>query len=156
MARVEEDGPRLLSQETFAFELDAELRRAVRSRADVTLVVMEAGRESDASGATVDDTVVREIAGIIGDSVRDTDLVGYADRSALGLVLVDADFDRSAQVLDRLLIRIGQSSFVGALRLAVGFACYPHHGVDARSLTNEAMTHPFLRWQRGGPSAGAN
>jgi len=46
--RIEEDGPRLLSQETFAFELDAELRRAVRSRSDVTLVVLEAGRDTDA------------------------------------------------------------------------------------------------------------
>ena len=143
--RIEEDGPRLLSTETFAFELDAELRRAVRSRSDVTLVVLEAGRETDASGTTADQTAILEIAEIIGDVVRDTDLVGFADRAALGLVLVDATFDRSVQVLDRVMLRIGQRAFAPAVRIAVGVASYPEHGVDAGSLKREAKSRPFLR-----------
>jgi PleD family two-component response regulator len=143
--RAEEDGPRLLSQETFAFELDAELRRAVRSRSDVTLVVLEAGRETDASGTMADETAMLEIAEIIGDAVRDTDLVGFADRFSLGLVLVDANYHRSAQVLERVMVRIGQRAFAPALRLAVGVASYPEHGVDAGSLKKEAKSRPFLR-----------
>jgi hypothetical protein len=143
--RIEEDGPRLLSPETFAFELDAELRRAVRSRSDVTLVVLEAGRETDPPGTTADETAMLEIAEIIGDAVRDTDLVGFADRAALGLVLVDANFHRSAHVLDRLMLRIGQRAFAPAVRIEVGVASYPEHGVDAGSLKQEAKSRPFLR-----------
>ena len=143
--RLDDDGPRLLSQETFAFELEAELRRAVRSRSDVTLVVLEAGRETGASETTVDETAMLEIAEIIGEAVRETDLVGFADRAALGLVLVDASYHRSAQVLDRLMSRIGQRAFAPALRIAVGVASYPEHGVDAGSLKQEAKSRPFLR-----------
>jgi GGDEF domain-containing protein len=143
--RIEEDGPRLLSPEAFAFELDAELRRAVRSRSEVTLVVLEAGRDTDASGATADETAMLEVAEIIADAVRDTDLVGFADGAAIGLVLVDANFHRSAHVLDRLMSRIGQRAFAPALRIAVGVASYPEHGVDAGSLKREAKSRPFLR-----------
>ena len=140
--RIEEGS--LLSPETFAFELDAELRRAVRSRSDVTLVVLEARRETDASG-TADETAMLEIAEIIGDAVRDTDLVGFADRAALGVVFVEANFHRSAHVLDRLMLLIGQRAFVPAVRIEVGVASYPEHGVDAGSLKREAKSRPFLR-----------
>jgi GGDEF domain-containing protein len=143
--RLDDDGPRLLSQETFAFELEAELRRAVRSRSDVTLVVLEAGRETDASGTTADEVAMLEIAEIIDDTVRDTDLVGFADRAALGLVLVDANVDRSAQILDRLMLRIGQRAFSPAIHIAIGVASYPEHGVDAASLKQRAKSQPFLR-----------
>ena len=143
--RLDDDGPRLLSQETFAFELEAELRRAVRSRSNVTLVVLEAGRETDASGTTADEVAMLEIAEIIDDTVRDTDLVGFADRAALGLVLVDTNVDRSAQILDRLMIRIGQRAFSPAIHIAVGVASYPEHGVDAGSLKERAKSRPFLR-----------
>jgi GGDEF domain-containing protein len=143
--RIDDDGPRLLSPDTFAFELDAELRRAVRSRSHVTLVVLEAGRDTDASETTTDETAMLQIAEIIGDAVRDTDLVGFADPSALGVVLVDANYHRSAQVLDRLMARIAQRAFASAVRLAVGVASYPEHGVDAGSLKAEAKARPLLR-----------
>jgi PleD family two-component response regulator len=94
---------------------------------------------------TADETAILEIAEIIGDAVRDTDLVGFADRAALGVLLVDADFHRAAQVLDRLMVRIGQKAFSPAVRIAVGLASYPEHGVDAGSLTQEAKSRPFLR-----------
>jgi PleD family two-component response regulator len=135
----------VLSPEMFAFELDAELRRAVRSRSDVTLVVLEAGQDTDASGTPADETALFEIAEIIGDGVRGTDLVGFADRGALGVVLVDANFHRSAYVLDRLMLLIGQRAFTPAVRIEVGVASYPEHGVDAGSLKREAKSRPFLR-----------
>ena len=143
--RLEDDGPRLLSRETFAFELESELRRAGRSRSDVTLVVLETGRETGASGTTADEVAMLEIAEIVDDTLRDTDLVGFADRAALGLVLVDADAHRSVQVLDRLMLRIGQRAFSPAVYIAVGVASYPEHGVDAASLRQNAKSRPFLR-----------
>lgn len=150
--RLNEDGPRVLSSDAFAFELDAELRRAVRARSYLTLVVVETGRDAGASGAAVDEAVKREIAETIGHAVRDTDLMGYLEREALGLVLLDADLERSTQVIDRVMSRLDTAKLHGAVSIAVGAACYPVHGGDAGSLEREAMSRVVYR--RGGAAAG--
>ena len=137
------DGPRVLPPASFAFELDVELRRAVRTRNYLTLVVVAAGRDTEGPPAAVDDTVMQTIVETFADAVRDTDLMGYLQHATLGLVLLDADFERSTQVIDRLMARLDTSKFDSAVRIAVGAACYPSDGVDASSLEREAMTRPI-------------
>jgi PleD family two-component response regulator len=136
------DGPRVLQPDSFAFELDAELRRAVRTRNYLTLVVVEAGRDTEGPPAAVDDTVIQTIVETFADGVRDTDLMGYLEHAALGLVLLDADFERSTHVIDRVMSRLDTSKLDSNVRIAVGAACYPSDGVDAGSLAREAKTRP--------------
>ena len=145
------DGPRVLARDSFAFELDVELRRAVRTRNYLTLVVVEAGQETEGPQAAVDDTVMQTIVETFADAVRDTDLMGYLEHAALGLVLLDADFERSTQVIDRLMSRLDTSKLDSTVRIAVGAACYPSDGVDAGSLAREAMARHVAscRGQRG-------
>jgi hypothetical protein len=87
--------------------------------------------------------------------VRDTDLLGHTDKGALALALLDADFEHSTQVIDRLVSRIDHYEFPTALRIAVGAACYPTHAVDADTLKREAMARPIVNW-RGGARAAAD
>ena len=102
---------------------------------------------------TADDGTLQEVAQVIGREVRDTDLLGHADRGTLALVLLDADFEHSTRVIDRLVSRIDNYEFPTALRIAVGAACYPTHAVDADSLKRQAMTRPIVNW-RGGSRPG--
>jgi len=142
-AFYEDDGT-LLTQGAFEFVLDSELKRAVRSQNFLTLVTLEATRESEGITVNADEGTLQEVADIIGKGLRDTDLIGRIDKGTLSVVLLDSDFDHSARVIDRLVSRIENYDFPSALRIAVGAACYPTHAVDANSLKREALSHPIV------------
>src|SRR3954454_20790934 len=142
-----EEGSRLLTPGAFEFVLDSELKRAVRSQNFLTLVVLEASREWEGMMVTADDGTLQEVAQVIGREVRDTDLLGHADKGTLALVLLDADFEHSARVIDRIVARIDNYEFATALRIAVGAACYPTHAVDAESLKRQALSRPIVNWR---------
>jgi GGDEF domain-containing protein len=128
----------------------------VRSQNFLTLVTLEASREWEGMMVTADDGTVHEVAQLIGKEVRDTDLLGHTDRGTLALVLLDADFDHSTRVIDRLVARIENYEFATPLRIAVGAACYPTHAVDAESLKRQALSRPIVNWRGGVRSAGQN
>ena len=146
-----EEGSRLLTPNAFEFVLDGELKRAVRSQNFLTLVVLEAKREWEGLMVTADDGIVEEVAQIVGREIRDTDLIGRTEKGTLSLVLLDADFDSTTRVIDRLVQRIDSYDFPTPLRISVGAACYPTHAVDAGSLKRQAVSRPVVSW-RGGPS----
>lgn len=149
-----EEGSRVLTPGAFEFVLDGELKRAVRSQNFLTLITLEASREWEGLTVTADDGIVHEVAQLICRDVRDTDLIGHADKGTLALVLLDADFEHSVRVINRLISRIEDYEFQAPLRIAVGAACYPTHAVDAESLKRQAMTRLFVNW-RGGLRASA-
>src|ERR671923_371407 len=120
-----EEGSRLLTPNAFEFVLDGELKRAVRSQNFLTLVVLEAKREWEGLMVTADDGTVEEVAQIIGREVRDTDLIGHTEKGTLSLVLLDADYDNSARVIDRLVQRIDDYDFPTPPRISGGAACLP-------------------------------
>ncbi len=151
-----EEGSKLLTPGAFQFVLDSELKRAVRSQNFLTLVVVEAAREWEGIMVTADDGTVQEVAQIIGREVRDTDVLGHTDRGTLALVLLDADFEHSARVIERVIQRIENYDFATALRIAVGAACYPTHAVDADSLKRQAMSRPIVNWRGGRSPADEN
>jgi GGDEF domain-containing protein len=144
-----EEGSKVLTPGAFEFVLDSELKRAVRSQNFLTLVVLEASREWEGIMVTADDGTVQEVAQIIGKEVRDTDLIGHTDKGTLSLVLLDADFENSTRVIDRLVSRIENYEFPNALRIAVGAACYPTHAVDADTLKRQAVSRPIVNWRGG-------
>ena len=150
-----DESTRLLTPNAFEFVLDGELKRAVRSQNFLTLVVLEARREWDGLEMTADEGMLKEVAQVIGREVRETDPLGRTDKGSLALVLLDADFDSSTRVIDRLVARIDHYDFPTPLRISVGAACYPTHAVDAESLKRQAVSRPVASW-RGGPSTPHN
>jgi hypothetical protein len=149
-----EEGSKLLTPVAFEFVLDSELKRAVRSQNFLTLVVVEASREWEGMVVRADDGTVHEVAQIISKEVRDTDLMGRIETGILSLMLLDADFEHSTRVIDRLVARIEHYEFPTPLRIAVGAACYPTHAVDADSLKREAMSHPIVNSRGRARSSG--
>jgi GGDEF domain-containing protein len=147
----EEEGSRVLTPRAFEFVLDGELRRAIRSQNFLTLVVLEAHRQWEGLEVTADDGTVDEVASVIGREVRDTDPIGKTEKGTLSLVLLDADYDSSTRVIDRLVSRIDNYDFPTPLRISVGAACYPTHAVDADSLKRQAISRPVVSWRGGAP-----
>jgi len=144
-----EEGSKLLTPGAFAFVLESELKRAVRSQNFLTLVTIEASREWEGMTVTADDGTVQQVAQIIAKEVRDTDLLGHTEKGTLAIVLLDADFEHSTRVIDRLVSRIENYEFPTVLRIAVGAACYPTHAVDADSLKRQALSRPIVNWRGG-------
>ena len=148
-----EEGTRLLTPRAFDFVLDGELKRAVRSQTFLTLVVLETRREWDGMMVDADEGTVGEVARIVGHEVRDTDLLGVTDHGALSLVLLDADYDNSTKVIDRVVQRIDSYDFPTPLRISLGAACYPTHAVDGDSLKRQALSRPVVSWRGSAPDA---
>jgi hypothetical protein len=149
MTTFYEENSRLLTPGAFEFVLDSELKRAVRSQNYLTLVTVEASREWEGMTMTADDGTLQEVAQLIGREVRDTDLLGHTERGTLALVLLDADFEHSERVINRLVSRIENYEFPTQMRIAVGAACYPTHAVDADSLKRQALARPIVNWRGG-------
>jgi hypothetical protein len=145
-----EQGTRLLTPNAFEFVLDGELKQAVRSQNFLTLVVLEARREWDGMTVTADPGTVGEVAQIVGHEVRHTDLIGVAQNGTLSVALLDADFENSQRVIDRMIQRIDSYEFPAPLRISLGAACYPTHAIDADALRKQALSRPVVSW-RGGP-----
>lgn len=141
------EGTRLLTPHAFAFVLDSELKRAVRSQNFLTLIVLEARREWDGLTMDADEGTVSEVARIVGHEVRDTDLIGAVENGKMSLVLLDADYDSSKKVIDRLIQRIDSYDFPAPLRISMGAACYPTHAIDAGSLKLRALSRPVVSWR---------
>jgi len=78
-------------------------------------------------------------------------VLGMTSQGLLSLVLLDADYENSTRVIDRLVERMNHYDFPAPLRLSVGAACYPTDAVDAESLQRRAVSHPVISW-RGGHS----
>jgi hypothetical protein len=142
-------GSRLLDPAAFEFVLDSELKRAVRAQNFLTLVVIETRREWEGLMLAADEGAVTEVADVVSREVRDTDLIGLTESGTLSLLLLDADFEHSTRVIDRLVGRIDSYDFHTPLRIAMGAACYPTHAVDAPSLRRQATTRPIVNWRGG-------
>ena len=138
---------RLLTQDAFDLVLDGELKRAVRSQSFLTLVVLETRREWDGMMVTADEGTVGEVARIVGHEVRDTDLLGVTENGMLSLVLLDADYENSTTVIDRVVQHINGYDFPAPLRISLGAACYPTDGVDADSLKQQALLRRVVSWR---------
>ena len=120
----------LLTTETFEFVLSNELKRAVRSQNFVTLVLMEpSGGEPGVA--------VREIAGVVSRELRETDLLATDERT-VQMVLLDADVQSSARVIERVMARLEHYQFATPVAIQVGAACCPTHGADLETLKRAA------------------
>lgn len=144
-----EEGSHVLTPDAFQFVLESELKRAIRSQTFLTLVVVDAKREWDEVSVTADDGTVQELAEMVSREVRDTDLVSQTASGRLSLALLDADFDNSRIVIERVVGRFDNYDFGTPLSIAVGAACYPTHAVDAESLRREAVSHPVVSRRLG-------
>jgi GGDEF domain-containing protein len=142
-----EGGSKLLTPGAFEFILESELKRAVRSQRYLTLVMVDARREWEQMTVTADAGTLQDVGQIIGKEIRDTDLLAHTDEGTLTFVLLDADFDDSTKVVDRVVARMKSHEFSTALHVVLGAACFPTHAVDAGSLKRHALAHPLVGWR---------
>jgi hypothetical protein len=134
-----ENDRRVLSPEVFDFVLNNELKRAIRSQNFLTLLVVEPiPRQPDAGRHEL----ARELAHVISRVVRETDILSPGADGRLSVVLLDADFQHSLQVVERLMARVEHYEFSTPAAVSIGVASCPTHGADLDSLRTAARARP--------------
>lgn len=148
---VPED-PRALPPEVFDFVVNNELKRAIRSQNFLTLLVVDPTPRTAEGQRT---QLARELARVIGRVVRETDILSPGVDGQLSLVLLDADFDSSMRVVDRLMTWVEHYEFRTPATFSIGAASCPTHGVDLASLRSAAAARPIQsrRAPRGSSNA---
>src|SRR6476660_6051388 len=146
------DDPRALPPEVFDFVVKNELKRAIRSQNFLTLLVVDPTPRT-AEGQRIE--LARELAQVIGRVVRETDILSPGSDGRLSVVLLDADFDNSMQVVDRLMTWVEHYECRTPASFAIGAATSPTHGVDLTSLRSAAAARPVQprRESRGNSNA---
>jgi hypothetical protein len=146
------DDPRALPPEVFDFVVNNELKRAIRSQNFLTLLVVDpTPRTADGQRPQL----ARELARVIGRVVRETDILSPGVDGRLSLVLLDADFDSSMGVVDRLMAWVEHYEFRTPATFSIGAASCPTHGVDLATLRSAAAARPIQsrRAPRGSSNA---
>lgn len=148
---VPED-PRALPPEVFDFVVNNELKRAIRSQNFLTLLVVDPTPRTAEGQRT---QLARELARVIGRVVRETDILSPGIDGQLSLVLLDADFDSSMRVVDRLMAWVEHYEFRTPATFSIGAASCPTHGVDLATLRSAAAARPIQsrRAPRGSSNA---
>jgi hypothetical protein len=146
------DDPRALPPEVFDFVVNNELKRAIRSQNFLTLLVVNPTPRT-AEGQRPQ--LARELARVIGRVVRETDILSPGIDGELSLVLLDADFDSSMRVVDRLMTWVEHYEFRTPATFSIGAASCPTHGVDLATLRSAAAARPVQsrRAPRGSSNA---
>ena len=116
------DDPRALPPEVFDFVVNNELKRAIRSQNFLTLLVVDPTPRT-AEGQRPQ--LARELARVIGRVVRETDILSPEVDGRLSLVLLDADFDSSMHVVDRLMTWVEHYEFRTPATFSIGAASLP-------------------------------
>ena len=148
---VPED-PRALPPEVFDFVVSNELKRAIRSQNFLTLLVVDPTPSSPEGQRS---QLARELARVIGRVIRETDILSPGVDGRLSLVLLDADFDSSMRVVDRLMTWVEHYEFRTPATFSIGAASCPTHGVDLATLRSAAAARPVpsRRAPRGSSNA---
>jgi len=146
------DDPRALPPEVFDFVVNNELKRAIRSQNFLTLLVVDPTPRSEEGQRS---QLARELARVIGRVVRETDILSPGVDGQLSLVLLDADFDSSMRVVDRLMTWVEHYEFRTPATFSIGAASCPTHGVDLATLRSAAAARPIQsrRAPRGSSNA---
>jgi hypothetical protein len=131
------DDPRALTPEVFEFVVTNELKRAIRSQNFLTLLLLDP-TPLNAEGERSE--LARELARVVGRVVRETDILSPDQEGRLAVVLLDADFDSSMVVVERLMTWVENYEFRTPASFSIGAASCPTHGVDLASLRSAAAS----------------
>jgi diguanylate cyclase (GGDEF)-like protein len=99
--------------------------------------------------------LVRSVANIVRQTIRETDLIGFAGERTLSVLLLNTEIQGAYLVAERLRTRVAEQTFSNEhvpiqLTASLGSACFPTHGSDAATLLSRADEMLALARSLGG------
>jgi diguanylate cyclase (GGDEF)-like protein len=127
----------LLNHQAFTDELEAELDRAKRYRHGLTLVFFDIDAFksiNDTYGHPEGDRVLRDVAKLLHESRRGSDLAGRMGGDEFAVVLIESEPDAGDYFFARLRERLQEAEFPPEFSISAGRAHYPSDGETAVDL----------------------
>ncbi|HTO06087.1 MAG TPA: diguanylate cyclase [Myxococcota bacterium] len=133
--------------------LDREVNRAARSQSKLSVLFLDLDRfkaVNDRFGHLIGSRVLRELGGLLQESVRAIDTVGRYGGDEFTILLVDTGLDGALSVADRIRQSVADRSFGGErgldlrLTISVGVATFPMHGETRERLLDLADKAMYL------------
>ena len=107
---------------------------------------------NDANGHSAGDAVLREVAHLIEQSVRNVDIAARYGGEEFVVLLVETDRDTALAVAERIRERLRAAGFRAngvPLTVSIGVAAYPDDGDRREDLLNKADWAMYLAKRRG-------
>ena len=107
---------------------------------------------NDANGHSAGDAVLREVAHVIEQSVRNVDVAGRYGGEEFVVILVETDRDEALAVAERIRSRLRAAEFSAngvPLTVSIGIAGYPEDADRREDLLNKADWAMYLAKRRG-------
>jgi diguanylate cyclase (GGDEF)-like protein len=127
----------LLNHQAFTDELEAELDRAKRYGHGLTLVFFDIDRFkeiNDTYGHPQGDQVLRDVATLLRDARRGSDLAGRMGGDEFAVALIESTPDAGDRFVSRLQERIAGGEFPSGFAISAGQSHYPSEGESSTEL----------------------
>jgi diguanylate cyclase (GGDEF)-like protein len=99
--------------------------------------------------------MVRSVADIVRQTIRETDLIGFAGERTLSVLLLNTEIQGAYVVAERMRNRVAEQTFSNEddpiqLTASIGSACFPTHASDATTLLSRANEMLAVARSQGG------
>ena len=130
-----------------AERMEEEVRRGRRYTYPVSLLLIDIDRFTpmmEKLGRDILDNVLRQVAALLVEAIRDTDTAARIEADDFGILLVHSDRDNAIPIAERIRQEISQTTFGTPgqplrLTVSVGVAGVPHDASDAQRLKEAAF-----------------
>ncbi len=139
----------------FHQRLDLDVARSERELRPLSLLMIDIDylkRVNDAYGHLAGDAVLRSIAKILTEQVREVDFVARYGGEEFAVILTGAEIDRAEKVAQRICAAIAGCEHHGVdipVTASIGLATYPYDATTPRDLVHQADQALYFSKYRG-------
>lgn len=143
----------------FKDQLQQELNRARRHDLNISLIMIDIDHfkhYNDKNGHPAGDEVLRGIARLLKDNIRNIDIAARYGGEEFSLILIETDKTSAKFVAEKIRKLVEENSFEfegsqpdGKLTISSGVATFPEDGEDLDNLVNKADQRLYLAKQAG-------
>jgi diguanylate cyclase (GGDEF)-like protein len=151
----------LLSRKSFILEMKREMARSNRYGHPFGLLMMDIDhfkQVNDTYGHLVGSQVLREVAAVIRETLRDSDIAGRYGGEEYIALLPETDRNRAQEAAERIRQAIERTPFTASLSnphyklrltISIGVASYPEDATDINTLIEHADQAMYTAKRRG-------